>query len=80
MLYVRSHGRSATGSGQHAPHRLMASAVSEMREETYYVRDPRVHIGTCSGWIGDNPDNNQDQNGPANNLQYQWPTSRCSAK
>lgn len=58
----------------------MTSAVSEMRKETYYVRYPRVHIRASPGWIGDNPDNNQDHYGPAQNLRYQWFTSHCPGK
>jgi hypothetical protein len=57
----------------------MTSAVSEMRKEVNYVRDPGVHIRAGPGRIGDNPDNNQDHYDPAQNFRYQW-FLHCLAK
>lgn len=59
---------------------FVTSAVGETRKEAYYVRDPSVHVRASPGWIGDDPDDDQDTHDPAHDLSYQGVTSHCRGK
>src|SRR5450755_2037092 len=56
-------------TGNYGTPETCASAGGEMLEERKDVRDPRVHTGACPTRVGNDPDHDQDDHDPAQDLR-----------